>query len=250
MNSTPRDYSAFDRFNFERKPVGVKFLATRPEGIERIDKRLALCEMFKEAQTSRPFYVQEEDFMCIEPFLLGMTEPSPPLVSGTIGGGGLFKEARANRKIYQYIPRMLKGSVKYVAFAATDKLPFDPDVLVITANVSQARILLRAIGYSTGDMWTCKGTPIMACAWMYIYPVLSGELNFNVTGLSMGMYAINVDLPEGLFIISVPWNLLPTMIENVQDENLYRDFRSPSREVHFDNFHRFIDELSRQMAEE
>ena len=212
-----RDYSIFNRFNFERKPVGVKFLPTKPEGIERINKRLSFCEMFKEAQTSKPFYVQKEDFHCIEPLILGMEDPDPMLHSGLIGEvDGFFEEARANRKIYQYLPKMLKGSVNYVVFSPIDQLTFDPDVLVITAKVSQAQTLLRSIGYSTGDMWTSKGTPVVACSWIYIYPVLSGEMNFYITGLGLGMQSLGI-FPEGLFLISVPWNLLPTLIENLQE---------------------------------
>jgi uncharacterized protein (DUF169 family) len=183
MSSNPRDYSVFDKFNFERKPVGVKFVITRPEGIERLDKELNFCEMLKEAQTSSPFYVGEGDFHCVETMVLGMEDPEPVLVSGLLGGSsGLFKEARANRKLYQYLPKMLKGSVKYVAFSPIDQLTFDPDVMVITATVSQAQTILRSVGYSTGDYFSSKATPVVSCAWMYVYPVLSGEMNFTVTG--------------------------------------------------------------------
>ena len=69
MESTPRDYSAFDRLKLERKPVGVKFLPARPERICRIETKLAFCEMFWEAQQGEPFYVQKEDFLCVEPIL-------------------------------------------------------------------------------------------------------------------------------------------------------------------------------------
>lgn len=216
MNPSLRDYSVFNRFNFERKPVGVKFLPIKPEGMERIQKRLSFCEMFKEAQTSKPFYVQKEDFHCIEPLILGMEEPDPMLHSGLIGEvDGLFEEARANRKIYQYLPMMLKGSVNYVAFASIDQLQFDPDVLIITAEVGKAQLILRAWSYSSGEMWTCQGTPVAACSWLYIYPVLSGKLNFTITGISLGMRALKV-LPEGLMLISIPWTQLPMIIENLQ----------------------------------
>lgn len=211
-----RDYSVFNRFNFERKPVGVKFLPIKPEGMDRIQKRLSFCEMFKEAQTSKPFYVQKEDFHCIEPLILGMEDPDPMLHSGLIGEvDGLFEEARANRKIYQYLPKMLKGSVNYVAFSSIDQLQFDPDVLIITAEVSKAQLILRAWGYSSGEMWTCQGTSVAACSWLYIYPVLSGKLNFTITGISLGMRALKV-LPEGLMLISIPWTQLPMIIENLQ----------------------------------
>lgn len=248
MMSTPRDYSAFDKLNLERKPVGVKFLALKPEGIKRISEKRAFCEMFKEAQEGDPFYVQEDDFMCVEPVLLGMKDPEPALVSGSAGGdSGLFKEARANRKLYQYVPRMLKGSVNYVAFSPVDQLTFDPDVIVITANVGQARTILRSECYSSGEMWSCKGTPVMACSWLYIYPVVSGKMNFTVTGLSLGMQAINMDYPEGLFLISIPWNMMPVVIENLQDANLYRSWRSSGREEHFKKFDNRLSQLRQEL---
>lgn len=250
MEPISRDYSAFDRLKLERKPVGVKFLPARPEGINRIKTKLAFCEMFYEAQQSEPFYVQKEDFLCVEPLLLGMEEPEPVLVSGYAGGSaGLFKETRANRKVYQYIPKMLRKSVNVVVFSSIDKMNFDPDVLVITANVSQAKTILRAEGYTTGDKWSSNGTPIMACAWMYIYPVISGRTNFTITGLSLGMEALNSPIPEGLFIISIPWNVLPTVLENLRDDNLYRSWRSSGREAHFSRFSKRLNQLRLEMSE-
>jgi len=217
MTVEPRDYSILDKLNFERKPVGVKFLPVKPEGIPRIAKRLSFCEMFKEAQTSPPFYVQREDLHCIEPFILGMEDPDPMLLSGLVGeADGLFEEARANRKVYQYLPKMLKGSVNYVAFSSIDRLTFDPDVVVFTANASQTYHLLRALNFSSGEMWSAKGTSVAACAWMYIYPVLSGEMNLTITGISLGMRALKV-FPEGLIIISIPWTKLAQTLENLRN---------------------------------
>ena len=77
MKPKTQDYSIFDKFNFERKPVGVKFLPYKPEEIENLNKSLYFCQMFKEAQTSKPFYVQKEDFHCTEPLTLGYGRPRP-----------------------------------------------------------------------------------------------------------------------------------------------------------------------------
>ena len=246
--STPRDYSAFDKLNLERKPVGVKFTALKPEGIKHIPEKRVMCEMFYEAQEGDPFYVQEDDFLCVEPVMLGMRDPETALVSGAAGGGaGLFKEPRANRKLYQYVPRMPKNSVKYVSFASIDKLTFDPDVVIITANVKQARSILRSEGYTTGDGWSCHGTPVMACSRLYVYPVVTGKMNFTITGLSLGMEAINMQIPEGLFVISIPWNLMPTVLENLQDPNLYRSWRSSGREEHFKKFEDRLSQLRKEL---
>ena len=219
MAAKLQDFSVLDKFNFERKPVGVKFLITRPEGIKRLEKELNFCEMTREAQEGNAFYVGPEDWVCVgvEQMILGMKDPEPLLVSGAFGGEeGLFKGANACRAMYDYLPRMPKGSVQYVAFAPADKLTFDPDVLVITANINQAQTVLRSINYSNGLPFVSKATPVVACAWIYVYPVVSGELNYFITGLGLGMQALNI-FPPGLFLISVPFQRIPTMLENLEE---------------------------------
>ncbi len=215
MPSKPRDFSILDKFNFERKPIGVKFLPEKPEGIKPLEKTLNFCEMIKEAQENEPFYVTPDNWHCVEPFLLGFVEPEPIYISGLFGGDqGLYAEPRANRQMYNHLPMMAKGSVKYVAMGPAKQLPFAPDVLVITATMNQAPTILRACNYSTGEVITSKVTPVVACSWIMIYPALSGEMNYVVTGLGLGMQALNI-FPPGLFLISIPWQRLPEAMENL-----------------------------------
>lgn len=224
MATKTRDYSILDKYGFERKPVGVKFMITSPEGIPRIAKELNMCEMLKEAQDDGAFYVAPDDWVCVgvEQMILGMKDPEPLLVSGLFGGDeGLFKEASSCRSMYQYLPRMPKDSVKYVAFAPLDKLTFDPDVLVITAELYQAQTILRAVNYSTGEPFTSTATPVVACGWIYVYPVVSGKMNYFITGLGLGMQAMNI-FPPGLFLISIPFQLIPTVLENLNEMSVPR----------------------------
>jgi uncharacterized protein (DUF169 family) len=219
MSRPTRDYSALDKFKLERIPVGVKFMLTRPEGMKKLDKELNFCEMLKEAQESDAFYVGPDDWVCVgvEQMILGMKDPEPVLVSGLFGGDeGLFKDASACRAMYQYLPRLPKDSVRYVAFTPLDKMTFDPDVLVITADNHQAQVFLRSVNYSTGEPFVSKVTPVVACAWIYIYPVVSGELNYFVTGVGLGVNAMDI-FPPGLFVISVPFQQLPVVLENLRE---------------------------------
>jgi uncharacterized protein (DUF169 family) len=217
MNSIQQDLSVFNKFDFERPPVGVKFLATKPNGIERLDKILDFCEMLTEAQAGSSFYATKENFTCIGPLILGMVDSEPVFESGLVGPKlEIFKEARANLRIYQLIPRLAKNTANYVAFSPLDKLSFEPDVLIVLAKPSQAEILLRAMSYTTGRIWSSKGTSVMGCAWLYIYPYVSGELNFTVTGFSSGMKSRQL-FPEGLILVSIPYDLLPTMINNLKE---------------------------------
>jgi uncharacterized protein (DUF169 family) len=211
-----RDYSIFDRFAFERKPVGVSFSLKEPEGIRQLDKTLGICEMFKEAQTSPPFYAAVENVQCGTQ-VMGMTDFPPVMVSGQLGSEfSMFKTPSANRRVYDYVPVLPKGTVRYVIHASVDQLTFDPDILIVTADAAQAEIILRASSYSDGRMWNAKGSTCLACAWLYAYPYLTGELNYAISGLGFSMKAREV-LPSGLIMISIPGEMLSMMIENLKD---------------------------------
>ena len=248
MGASRRDLSIFNKFNFERPPVGVKFLFGKPEGIKKLDKTLALCEMLREAQEGSAFYATKEDFECVGPLILGMAEPEPIFESGQLGPRlKIFNEPRANNRIYYYIPRMIRDTVNYIAFAPLDKLTFEPDVLIVTAKPSQAEIILRSMIYTTGEMWTAKGTSVIGCAWLFVYPYLSGELNFTVTGLGVGMKGRQV-LPEGLMLISIPWNLLPTMIENLQDMDWILPEYKGTRDENSERFKKLAEALEKEFG--
>jgi uncharacterized protein (DUF169 family) len=203
--------------------------------------------MIKEAQASAPFYVAKEDFCCIEPMILGMEDPDPILVSGLVGEREkIYDEARANRNIYNHLPKMIKGSVRYAAFSSVDQSPFDPDVTIFTANVRQAQTLLRSIGYSNGDPWSCRCTPVAACAWLYVYPVITGQANFTITGLSCGMQQLKV-LPEGLFLIAIPFNMMPMVVENLQNMRWGYEGIENSRDVNWEKNMVFFQELRKEL---
>lgn len=251
MSRKLNDYSILDKFKFERKPVGVKFVLEKPEGIRHLDKELNMCEMLKEAQEHDAFYVAPEDWVCVgvEQMIIGMKEPEPILVSGMFGGEeGLFRGDNACRAMYQYLPRLPKGSVKYVVFSPLDQLTFDPDVLIMVANISQAQTLVRSINFSTGEPFVSRATPVVACAWIYVYPVVSGQLNYFVTGLGLGMQALNI-FPPGLFIISVPFQQIPTMLDNLK----YMPYRptleaGPGGPAHRKRVNKMMEDLRKRVA--
>jgi uncharacterized protein (DUF169 family) len=246
MSKFPEEYAVLERFDFERPPVGVKFLPTRPEGLNRPEKLMDFCEMLVEAQNGRAFYVTKEDFTCIGPMVLGMVEGDPKFESGRVGPKlGVYKDDRANRRIYQFLPRLPKNSINYVAFASLDKMTFEPDIVIIMATVSQAEILNRARSYSTGEMWTAKGTPVAGCSWLYIYPYMSGETNFTVTGFGFGMKARRL-FPEGRILLTIPWDRLRSILENLAEMEWVPESYSLGPEGHKKKIRRIAEELSKE----
>ncbi len=217
----------FNKFNFERPPVGVKYLALKPQGIDRITKRLHICEMLVEAHLGEPFYAQKEDITCVGPLFLGMIPQERVFESGMIGPKlEVFKEPRANQRLYQAIPRLPGGSVKYVAFAPLDRLTFDPDVFIITSDARQAEIITRAVSYVTGKVFSGRGTPVVSCSYVYAYPYLTGDMNFTI--VPVGGFGINI-MPDNLVITSLPYDMLPGIVESLKDMNWYPEMNTISR---------------------
>jgi len=214
MPSKKLDYSIFNKFKFEYKPVGIKYSIDKPEDIPPTTKELALCEAFREAQTSKPFYISK--VQCGEQ-VLGQVPYPPIMYSGQLGPMfSMFKTPGANRRIYDYVPHLPLNSANYITQASLDQMTFDPDLLIFTCKPSQAEILLRASSYSDGKMWNAKGTTCLACAWIYAHPYLSGEINWTVTGLGFSMKARGV-LPEGLILITFPFDTISPLMENLKD---------------------------------
>jgi uncharacterized protein (DUF169 family) len=214
------DLSIFKKFEFEHAPVGIKFLYHKPEGLEPLNKTISFCQMFREAQARKsPFYMTKDNDDCLGKLLLGMEGEFP--VFGHAGEIGAkyeyFQEARANQRIYyQHPPMFLKGTVNYVAYSPLDTLTFEPDLLMLMATPSQAEIVLRAMSYSTGALWESKVTGVFACAWMYAYPYQTGKVNYTITGMSFGMKAKEI-LPPGWVLMSIPWDVLPMIAQNLKE---------------------------------
>jgi uncharacterized protein (DUF169 family) len=248
MNSIQEDLSIFNKFELERKPVGVKFLRTKPAGMRRLDKILDFCEMLVEAQNDKAFYVTKKNFTCVGPLILGMVDTDPVFESGRVGPElEIFKNARANRGIYRFLPKMPKNAANYIAFSPLDELSFEPDVLIVTADPSQAEVILRANSYTTGNMWSAKGTPVAACAWLYIYPYLTGELNFTMPCFSFGMNSRRL-FPKDELLVSIPHDLLPSITKNLKDMKWVPHSFTIGREEHKKKARRIVEALRQEIG--
>jgi uncharacterized protein (DUF169 family) len=248
MEPLKQDLSIYHKFDFEKPPVGVKFLPTRPEGIAQLDKSLSFCEMLKEAQQrGTPFYFAKENENCFGKALMGMEELPAFAQAGEVGIKlEIFQEPRANSHLYQYLDLLPRGTVNYVAYSTLDKLEFEPDLLIILASTSQAEIILRAMCYSTGVLRESKTTGVLGCHWIYNYPYRSGKVNFTATGLAFGMKSKEV-FEEGWILISIPYNWIPVITQNLHEMKWVLPSYTEGREKFLIREKANIDELARKM---
>lgn len=211
------DFSILNQLNLEYPPVGVKFSMVKPEALPRMEGKLAFCEMLRQAQRGGGFYADRDNHACgVGPHVLGQAEEDPGMVGGMIGPKiSVYSDARANRNVYLNMETLAKGTGTYTWFDTLDQIRFDPDLIILLARPAQAEIVLRAYGYRTGRGWNARGTSVAGCACLYTGPYLTGELNMMVTGLHHGMKARGT-FPEGLLMLSIPYQVIPEVIGNLQ----------------------------------
>lgn len=246
-NTLRNDYTPLRDLGLTLPPIGVKFSFFRPEGIPPLEAEtaLSLCEILKKAQEeNRPFYFSKEhNETCVGKILLGMEDMAPFAESGQIGQRlGVFEEARANEHFYQFVPRLDRNIVNYVAFAPADQLNFEPDVLVLAAPPDQAEIIMRAVTYSTGEIYKSTCTPVMGCAFFLLYPYKTGEVNFVVPALVHGPRGREL-WPTDTLLVSIPYRWIPTVLTNLTRMEHHLTSHE-SKKQYYDEFGEILKDLS------
>ena len=247
MANLVNNYSALDKIGLGLPPVGVKFSFFKPDDVPPLEKeaRLSLCEMVKTAQAeNRSFYFSKDnEETCVGNILLGMDSFAGFEESGQIGPRlGVFDEARCNQHFYQYVPKLNKGIVNYVLFSPVGLMTYEPDVLVISAKPEQAEIVMRAMTYSTGEMYKSTSTPVMGCAWLLIQPYKTAEVNFLVPALIHGMHGRELYPPDTL-LIGIPYRWIPTILTNLERMPLHLEGHK-SKQAYYEEFGGIIADLS------
>ncbi len=247
MRALKTDLSALKRLECARPPVGIKFQFFKPDGIPPLaqEKNLSFCEMLVEAQNSQaPFYFGKENSeSCVGKILLGMQPMEPFAESGQIGEKlRIFQEARANYAFYKHVPKFEKDVVNYVVFSSIDKLSFEPDLLLITADHEQSEIVMRSMTYSTGELYSSRTTPVMGCAWIYIHPYQSGNVNFIVPDMVHGMKAREL-FPKNSLVISIPYRWIPVIAQNLGEMTWHLPSHR-SRKQYLEEFETILGELA------
>lgn len=216
MSKLRADLSILGEVGLEYPVVAVTFSESEPAGMRRLEEPAALCAMIKAAQDTGAFYASVDEQGCRPgAYVLGQIPHDPIAESGRIGPAlGVFASTDANKRVFAEMTRLPEGTARYVLFTRLDDLRFDPDLLIVMARPTQAEVILRAHGYTTGAAWETRGTTVVGCASLYAYPYVTGKMNILVTGLHHGMRARQL-FPEGLLLMSIPAPLIPMIVENL-----------------------------------
>ena len=236
MGTLRNDYSVLDKLELDIPPVGVKFEFFRPDDLPQLDvnSNLSLCEMLRLSQSeNRSFYISKENNeTCVGKIILGMEDFTPFEKSGQIGQGlGVFEEPRCNQHFYQFIPKLDRDTANYVLFSPAGRLTYEPDVLVVSANPGQAEIVMRAMTYSTGEMYKSSCTPVMGCSWLLIHPHKTAEVNFVVPAFVHGLHGRQL-YPSDTILIGIPYRWISVILDNLARMPLHLEGHKGKAEYH------------------
>ena len=187
--------------------IAIKMLFEKPESVEHYEgEKLAFCQYVKYVQdTGKKIYITSEDDVCYGKMAMGMVDKPPVTASGQAGYDfGCYKTPAGCQQLYQKLPILEPHTVHYVEFCPVADCDFDPELLFFVADLPQADILMRATCYISGDLWESKSSPVLSCAWMYAYPIISGKVNHITTGFYHGLKRRKA-YPAGLRMISIPF---------------------------------------------
>lgn len=203
----------FAKLKMEYPAVAIKFCYSRPEGIEQMEGELSFCQFAKKCQDEgSTFYISKENDNCSGKYVLGMAPRSAEEISGEHGYElGVFRSPAPNARIHSSYPLMPQETVRYVIFSPVSECKFDPDLVYCVSSTPKAQLLMRASSYISGDLWESRTSFVVSCAWMFVYPYISGKLNFTVTGMHLGMCKREV-YPAGLHITVIPYQKLDEVV--------------------------------------
>lgn len=204
----------FEKLQLPYPAIALKYHVVKPKETPHYEgPKGAFCEYLAQAQKQHArFYITKEDDACYGKMVLGMIPKPPVTASGQAGAD--FEVYRSNsqgRKLYQELPVIEPGTVNYVEFSPVDLCDFHPDLIMCVADIEKADILMRATSYISGDFWESKSSPVISCAWMYAYTVISGKVNTITTGLYHGLKRRQI-YPSGLQMIAIPFQKIDEVI--------------------------------------
>ena len=219
MVFSKEDLALFDKLKFPQKPVAVGLSIRKPEGVERLDEKIRVCDMVRRAREREAFYTDSENHTCEAGWsVLGYGDPPQPFVSGTFASELIgYKTPRAGARPYHSNPKLHKNQTKYVTFSSTlDKLTFDPDLLLLCTGGDSTLLVLRALVFSTGGVLESRVTLSMECSWYIAYPYITGKANHFCGSVGYATHRAKTWKPDEV-AVCIPMDQVPMLMRNLRE---------------------------------
>jgi len=201
-------------------PIGVKLLGSigEIEGIREVKRpreEVAICQLIGYAR----FYGwtiagTTGDNLCpVGAVVLGFVEPSKSFLSGDLFYGRYQATREAAKKMAQLIPRIQYGKYSAILAAPLEKIPLDPDLVVIYGNSAQMMRLIHGILWGEGGRLQFGMAGEAVCADTIAQPMITGEPQLSIPCYGDRRFAGTTD--EEL-AMGIPYEMIDRVIEGLE----------------------------------
>lgn len=203
-----------------REPVAVRFL--KGDELAGFADYQALtnrryCQMVMEAGRGQKVILTAENLACPAAAAAFGFRPLPPkLASGEmLAAFGIFGSPEAGKAVIDSMRRLEQDRFAAVVLSPLAETDFEPQVIVVEANVEQLMWIALAARFEGGGRATFTTAILQAtCEDATVLPLLAGELN-----ATLGCYGCReaTDLQDQEAVIGFPVRLLDEIVHGLQE---------------------------------
>ena len=207
-----------DILSLKRLPVALKLIRTneKPEGFKEPEKPIRYCISVYKASEGEMLILPKEKHACLTGAnVLGLTELPSNIRSGEAPyRHGLFKSIDVARRAMSEIPRVNIPAVTATLVAPLERMPLNPDVVLLICNPKQAMLIANAFVFEQGGPTVRAGfTGAQAlCGYTTAVPYISKQPNF-----SLGCYGcrLSAKIADEDMYCGIPVEMMGSFIQNL-----------------------------------
>jgi len=209
-----------DILNLKKNPVAIKLIKNDreiPDGINVLDFPVRHCVSINMASHGSIFYLPGKKHACAAAkAALGIEELPEKVKNGKIPYmHGLAVSEKVAARIMDEIPKLPVGTVMGTLVAPLDKIPVEPDVVVLTVQPKQAMWVANSLLYSSGGPRITANFAGMqaSCGDVTVVPILKNMVNFSV-----GCYGCRSagKLADDEMYVGIPYDKLGSVVSNLK----------------------------------
>lgn len=211
--------------SLELEPVGVRIFSNGeniPEQVKALESEQKLksyCQGLTLAARGNVFFGGREKLGCVlGTSTLGLESDPEPLLDDAVlekYGVGLFESEEASQASIDTAVKYGAGASQAVLIGPLDRLPLDPDLVILEVDPEQAMWVLYGANYKKGGQQILpqSGGVAGGCSDVTIVPL--DDNNVNVTFLGLGC-RLKSAIPNNHILMGLPAGLLEEVTDSLE----------------------------------
>jgi uncharacterized protein (DUF169 family) len=206
----------------QKDPVAIYLSKKPPEGVKKVEGKVAFCKMFDIAREKREcIYASAGEQDCqtgIHVLGMGVIDPAVRRGDPDYEEHGISPSLRIARRAFSHRHALEANSVSYVTVCPLDKAQSEPDVVFVQGKPANASLLTYAyINFLGRYPLGLAGNAF--CSACVAAPYLTGEMTYGLGLHYFGGPPNIMKYQTDEMFIGIPGELLKPIVEQLEAQN-------------------------------